>query len=50
MDMEFRKRLPVPKQLKGEYPMSDDMASLKNRRDDEIRDIFNGKDNRLLLI
>lgn len=48
--MEFRKQLPEPEELRREYPLSDNLVKLKNKRDEEIKKIILGKDNRLLLI
>ena len=50
MDMEFLRKLPTPKELKEEYPISDKIAEIKAKRDNVLRDIFEGKDDRLLLI
>lgn len=50
MNMNFRTRLPLPEELKKEYPLSSDLIKLKKQRDKEIRDIFVGRDKRLLLI
>lgn len=50
MDMEFLRKLPTPKELKEEYPISDKIAEIKAERDIVLRDIFEGKDDRLLLI
>lgn len=50
MDMEFLRKLPTPKELKEEYPISDKIAEIKAERDNVLRDIFEGKDDRLLLI
>ena len=50
MDMLFKKALPKPAELKQQYPLSKECANLKAQRDREIKDIFLGKDNRMLLI
>ena len=50
MDMVFTKQLPTPRELKEQYPVSQELIDLKSRRDQEIRNIFMGKDERLLLI
>ena len=50
MDMEFLRKLPTPKELKEEYPISDKIVEIKAKRDNVLRDIFEGKDDRLLLI
>lgn len=50
LDMDFRKQLPEPEELRNEYPLTEELAALKEKRDNEIRKIILGKDNRLLLI
>ena len=50
MQMEFRRKLPIPQQIKREYPLSAAARDLKEARDHEIEDIFLGKDDRFLLI
>ena len=50
MDMEFLRKLPTPKELKEQFPVSEKIAAIKADRDRQIREIFEGKDGRLLLI
>lgn len=50
LDMVFKKELPTPMELKEQYPVSKELVTLKDRRDREIKDIFLGKDNRMLLL
>jgi len=50
MGMNFNRKLPIPKEIKELYPVTEKVAEIKVQKDKEIRDIFEGKDNRLLLI
>lgn len=50
MAFEFVVKLPIPAEIKKQFPMSDDLIALKEKRDAEIRDIFTGKDDRFLII
>lgn len=50
MEMEFLRKLPTPQELKEEFPVSAQVVAVKAKRDDEIRDIFEGKSNKLLLV
>ena len=50
MQMEFIRKLPIPKELKEQYPIDDKLKKIKEDRDVEIQNIFEGKDNRFLLI
>ena len=48
--MNFLRKLPIPKEIKEQFPMSDDLVKIKKERDKEIHRIFTGEDNRLALI
>lgn len=50
MEMEFLRKLPTPKELKEQFPVSAETIAAKTKRDEEIRAIFEGKVNKLLLI
>ena len=50
MNMEFYRKLPTPKELKEEFPASDKIQKIKAERDTEIRAIFEGKNDKLLLV
>ena len=50
MQMDFLRRLPAPDELKQQFPISAQTAELKERRDKELCRIFEGSDDRLLLI
>lgn len=49
-NMDFIYKLPIPKLIKEEFPLTEKAAQIKAERDKEIRAIFEGKDRRLLLI
>lgn len=50
MEMEFLRKLPTPQELKEEFPVSAQVVATKAKRDDEIRDIFEGKSDKLILV
>ena len=50
MGIEFSRKLPVPKEIKEQFPLSDQLKSLKEQRDKEIKDVFTGKSDRFLLV
>ena len=50
MSMQFYRKLPIPKDIKEEYPISEKMAEVKAKRDEEIKNVFEGKSNKFLLI
>ena len=48
--MIFKRRLLIPQEVKEMYPISEEGALAKKENDRQIADIFEGKDDRLLLI
>ena len=50
MQMEFIKVLPSPQALMEDYPISQASKLLKLQRDEEIKNIFTGKDDRFLMV
>lgn len=50
MSMHFQKKLPIPAEIKRQYPLSDKVLEIKQRRDREIRKVFTGEDDRFLVI
>lgn len=50
MNMDFKRKLPIPMDIKKEYPISEELAKVKAKNDEEIKKIFTGEDDRLLLI
>lgn len=43
MNMEFRRKLPIPKEVKEMYPISEELVKIKEKRDNEIKAVFSGK-------
>jgi len=50
MDMQFLRKLPVPKEVKEQFPITPEMEKLKAERDEEIKNIFEGKTDKLILV
>ena len=50
MKMEFLRKLPAPEELKQQFPVRAQIAEHQAKRDEEICRIFEGKDDRLLLV
>ncbi|MDD3369063.1 MAG: 3-deoxy-7-phosphoheptulonate synthase [Lachnospiraceae bacterium] len=50
MEMEFLRKLPTAQELKEEFPISEKTKQVKIERDQEIKDIFEGKSDKLLLV
>lgn len=50
MNMDFRRKLPTPQEIKEMYPISDELANLKKANDKEIQDVFTGKSDKFILV
>ena len=50
MSIKINHKLPDPEVLKQEIPMSDHAKAVKAQRDQEIKDILEGKDDRFIVI
>ena len=50
MNLVFKRKLPIPKEIKEQYPLSDELAAVKAARDEEIRKVFTGEDDRFVVI
>ena len=50
MNMKFHRKLPVPKEIKEQYPLSDKMIEVKSKRDEQIKAVFKGESDKFLLI
>ncbi len=50
MSMTFHHKLPIPKEIKEQYPVTEAMQKVKEERDEELRKIFTGESDRFLLV
>jgi 3-deoxy-7-phosphoheptulonate synthase len=50
MNLDFRQKLPIPAEIKKEYPVPDKISQLKKQRDWELKNILEGKDDRFIVI
>lgn len=50
MGFEFITKLPTPAEIREQYPISDRIKQIKEKRDKEIRDVFTGKSDKFLAI
>ena len=46
----FKREVILPDELKKEIPITKEVQEIKEKRDKEIRDIFTGKSNKILLV
>ena len=50
MAFNFIKKLPTPAEIRNQYPIDAEIQALKEKRDQEIRDVFTGKSDKFLAI
>ena len=50
MSMNFKGKLPIPKEVKERFPLTVEMTAQKERNDAEIKNIFSGKSDKFLLV
>ncbi|MBO5914309.1 MAG: 3-deoxy-7-phosphoheptulonate synthase [Clostridia bacterium] len=50
MNMQFFRKLPIPQQVKQDYPVTDEMQAVKAARDAEISSIFKGESDKFILV
>ncbi len=50
MGFEFIKKLPIPAEIREEYPVPADLAALKEQRDEEIKKVITGESGKFLVI
>ena len=50
MGFTFLKKLPTPAEIRNQYPIDAKIQALKEKRDQEIRDVFTGKSDKFLAI
>ena len=50
MQMHFHRKLPIPKEVKEEFPLTEQMELIKTKRDESIRAVFDGSSDKFILI
>ena len=50
MNMIFKRKLPIPKEIKEMYPISPEGAAAKRQNDEMIRSVLSGESKKLLLV
>ncbi|MEE1517897.1 MAG: 3-deoxy-7-phosphoheptulonate synthase [Lachnospiraceae bacterium] len=50
MGMNFQRKLPIPQEVKKEFPLTEKMIQVKAERDEEIRKVFEGKSDKFILV
>ncbi len=50
MGFTFLKKLPTPEEIRTSYPLPNDLVRIKEKRDEQIRDVITGKSDKFLVI
>ena len=50
MAMNFHRKLPIPQEVKKEFPLTERMEQVKAKRDESIREVFEGKSDKFILV
>ena len=50
MNMNFKRKLPIPKEIKEEFPLSPQLAASKEKTDKEIAKVFTGESDKFILV
>ncbi len=50
MSFTFNQKLPVPKEIKAQYPVSEKLTAIKAGKDQELMDVISGKSDKFLVI
>ncbi len=50
MNMDFKVKLPIPKEVKNEYPLHSGLEKIVQKRNGQIKDVFEGKSDKFVLV
>ena len=50
MQMNFHRKLPIPQDVKKDYPLTERMTEVKAARDEAIRSVFDGSSDKFILV
>ena len=50
MNMNFKRKLPIPMEIKRLYPLTPELEAVKAKRDEEIKAVFEGKSNKFIIV
>ncbi len=50
MNMDFIVKLPIPQDVKAQYPLTDELKKVVEERNKEITDVFTGKSDKFVLV
>ena len=50
MNMEFYRKLPIPIEVKKQFPVSEKLAKIREKQINEIKEVLEGKTDKLILV
>ena len=50
MNMSFKRKLPIPMEIKKMYPITPELEKIKAARDEQIKAVFEGKSNKFIVV
>ena len=50
MNMKFYRKLPIPMDVKEQFPISNELAQVRENQINQMKSILEGKSNKLLLV
>ena len=50
MNVEFIRKLPIPMDIKAQHPITDELKALRDHRNEEVKAIFRGETDKLILV
>ena len=50
MSMNFHRKLPIPQEVKKEFPLTERMVQVKEERDAQIKAVFDGSSDKFILV
>ena len=50
MNMEFYRKLPIPMEVKKQFPLSKELAKVREKQINQLKDVLEGKSNKLMLV
>ena len=50
MSMNFHRKLPIPQEVKKEFPLTEQMVQVKEERDAQIKAVFDGSSDKFILV
>ncbi len=50
MNMNFKRKLPIPLDIKNQFPLTEKMAAIKEANDSELKNVLNGTSGKFVLV